>query len=79
MTRIEPELAKIKNLGEKLAKVRENNGPSALLQHYNRIDDLNTFTRKYMHGEGRNPDAEHLSVSELRGWVKKTLELTGNL
>jgi hypothetical protein len=29
--------------------------------------------------EGRNPDAEHLSTSELKGWVKKTLELTSSL
>jgi energy-coupling factor transporter ATP-binding protein EcfA2 len=79
ITRIEPDLAKFKNLGEKLAKVRANNSSPALVQHYDRIDDLNTFTRKYMHGEGRNPDAEHLSEAELRGYVKKTLELTGNL
>ena len=79
MKRIVPELAKIKSLGDKLAKIRTDNGPPALLAHYDLIDDLNTFTRKYMHGEGRNPDAEHLSVAELRGWVKKTLELTGNL
>lgn len=26
-----------------------------------------------------NPDAEHLSVDELRGYVKKTLRLTGSL
>jgi hypothetical protein len=79
MTRVVPELAKIKSLGDKLGKIRDDGGPPALLQQYNRIDDLNAFTRKYMHGEGRNPDAEHLSAAELRGWVKKTLELTGNL
>jgi wobble nucleotide-excising tRNase len=79
MTRIEPELARVKSLGDKLAKIRENNGPLSLLEKHDRIDDLNTFTRKYMHGEGANPDAEHLSTEELRGYVKKTLVLTGNL
>lgn len=79
MVRVDPDLAKIKSLGDKLAKVRENQGPAALMQSYDKIDDLNTFTRKYMHGEGRNPDAELLSAAELRGYVKKTLELTGNL
>jgi hypothetical protein len=79
MTRVVPDLAKKKSLGDKLAKIRADNSPPALMQHYNRIDDINTFTRKYMHGEGQNPDSEYLSESELRGWVKKTLELTGNL
>lgn len=79
MTRLEPELGKAKNLGDKLAKVRTDNAPDSLVKQYDLIDDLNTFTRKYMHGESKNPDAEHLSTSELKGWVKKTLELTGSL
>jgi hypothetical protein len=73
MVRIEPKLAKVNNLGEKLAKVRKENGPASLLHCYNLIDDLNTFSRKYMHGEGKNPDSEQLSVEELRGYVKRTL------
>ena len=79
MTRVVTELAKQKSLGDKLAKVRADKGPLVLLDRYELIDDINTFTRKYMHGEGQNPDAEYLSESELRGWVKRTLELTGNL
>ncbi|WP_315773029.1 MULTISPECIES: AAA family ATPase [unclassified Bradyrhizobium] len=81
MVRVVPELAKKKSLGDKLAALRDANGAPAnlLLQHYSRIDDINAFTRKYMHGEGRNPEAEQLSVAELRGFVKKTLELTGTL
>src|SRR5206468_9392122 len=79
ITRVDPGLGKIKNLGDKLAKIRVDKSPVALLPHYDLIDDLNTFTRKYMHGEGPNPDTEQLSLSELRGYVKKTLELTGSL
>jgi len=79
MVKIEPELAKIGSLGDKLAKVRKEGMPQSLLDKYDVIDDLNTFSRKYMHGEGRNPDAEQLSVDELRGYVKKTLRLTGSL
>lgn len=79
MVKIEPELAKIGSLGDKLAKVRKDGVPQSLVDKYDVIDDLNTFSRKYMHGEGRNPDAEQLSVDELRGYVKKTLRLTGSL
>ena len=79
MVRIEPKLAKVNNLGEKLAKVRKENGPASVLHCYNLIDDLNTFSRKYMHREGKNPDSEQLSVEELRGYVKRTLQLTGQL
>ena len=79
MARIVPELIKTPSLGDKLAKIREDKVPTVLLDQYDLIDDLNTFTRKYMHGEGRNPDATDLSRTELNGWVRKTLVLTGNL
>ncbi|RTE90663.1 hypothetical protein [Bradyrhizobium sp. LVM 105] len=54
MVKIEPELAKIGSLGDKLAKVKKDGMPQSLLDKYDVIDDLNTFSRKYMHGEGES-------------------------
>jgi hypothetical protein len=79
MRRIAPNLAKIKGLGNMLSKVREDGGPPILLDAYDDIDDINTYTRKYMHGEGRNPDTEPVSTTELHGFVAKVLEIAGAL
>jgi AAA domain len=69
MQRMAPELASINGLGNKLGKIRETSGPPLLLNAYDEIDDINIYTRKYMHGEGKNPDTEPISKSELAGFV----------
>lgn len=79
MQRIAPELANINGLGNKLGEIRKANGPSLLLDAYDEIDDINLYTRKYMHGEGKNPDIEPISKSELAGFVRKVLVIAGAL
>jgi wobble nucleotide-excising tRNase len=79
MKRMAPELAGIKGLGKMLNKIRENDGPPYLLSAYDEIDDINTYTRKYMHGEGKNPDTEPVHTTELHGFVGKVLEIAGAL
>jgi wobble nucleotide-excising tRNase len=79
MKRMAPNLAKIKGLGNMLGKVREDSGPPILLDAYDDLDDINNYTRKYMHGEGKNPDTEPVSTTELHGFVGKVLEIAGAL
>jgi wobble nucleotide-excising tRNase len=79
MKRLAPNLIKVKGLGNMLGKVREDKGPPILLDSYDDLDDINNYTRKYMHGEGKNPDTEPISATELHGFVGKVLEIAGAL
>ncbi|WP_428667583.1 AAA family ATPase [Reyranella sp.] len=80
MRRMAPQLlANVKGLGNMLDKVRDAQSPPVLVEAYADIEDVNTYTRKYMHGEGKNPDTEPLHTTELSGFVGKVLELTGAL
>jgi wobble nucleotide-excising tRNase len=79
MKRMAPNLIKVKGLGNMLGKVREDKGPPILLDSYDDLDDINNYTRKYMHGEGKNPDTEPVSATELHGFVGKVLEIAGAL
>jgi hypothetical protein len=80
MQRMAPQpLGGIKGLGNMLAKVREMNSPPILLDSFHDIEDINTYTRKYMHGEGTNPDKEPVHGTELHGFVGKVLEIAGAL
>jgi len=79
MQRMAPELASVNGLGNKLGEIRKANGPPLLLDAYDEIDDINIYTRKYMHGEGKNPDTEPISKSELAGFVRKVLVIAGAL
>jgi wobble nucleotide-excising tRNase len=72
-------LANVTGLGNMLEKVRAAQSPPILAEAYADIEDVNTYTRKYMHGEGKNPDTEPLHATELMGFVGKVLELTGAL
>jgi hypothetical protein len=49
MKRVAPQLAKIKGLGNMLGKVREAGTPPIILDAYDDIDDINSYTKKYMH------------------------------
>jgi hypothetical protein len=80
MQRVAPQLlGGVKGLGNMLGKVREANSPPILVDAYADIDDINTYTRRYMHGEGRNPDGEPVHTTELEGMVAKVLEIAGAL
>jgi len=81
MRRMAPQLlANVKGLGYMLEKVRDApTPPPMLIEAYDDLEDVNTYTRKYMHGEGKNPDTEPLHATELAGFVAKVVELTGAL
>jgi hypothetical protein len=79
MKRMAPNLIKVKGLGNMLGKVQEDKGPLILLDSYDDLDDINNYTRKNMHGEGKNPDTEPVSAIELHGFVGKVLEIAGAL
>lgn len=80
MQRMAPQLlGGVKGLGNMLGKVRDANSPSILVEAYADIDDINTYTRRYMHGEGRSPDSEPVHTTELEGMVVKVLEIAGAL
>jgi wobble nucleotide-excising tRNase len=80
MQRVAPHLlTKVNGLGNMLAKIREPGSPQILVEAYDDIDDVNTYTRRYMHGEGRRPDSEPVHATELHGFVGKVLEICGAL
>ena len=80
MQRMAPQLfTSVKGLGNMLAKIREPGSPPILLDTYDDIDDINTYTRRYMHGEGRKPDSEPVYSTEVLGFVGKVLEIAGAL
>jgi wobble nucleotide-excising tRNase len=77
--RTAPQISSVKGLGNMLEKIRADGAPSILLDVYDAIDDLNNYTRKYMHGEGKNPNTEPVDALELNGFVRKVLEIAGNM
>ncbi len=79
MKRMAPQLTSIKGLGNMLGKIRDEDGPPILLDNYDAIDDINNYTRRYMHGEGKNPDTEPVHRNELEGFVGKVLVIAGAL
>jgi hypothetical protein len=79
MQRSAPQLLKgVTGLGSMLGVVRDANAPAVLLAVYDEIDDVNTYTRPYMHGDGRNQAGEPPSREELHGMVGKVLEIAGH-
>ncbi len=53
-------------------------GPTHLLaQEVDKMDLINVYTRRYHHGEGPQPATEIISESELQGFVRDTLAITG--
>ena len=56
----------------------EGERPSGFLEWRAAADRLTT-TPGYMHGEGKNPDTEPVSTTELYGFVGKVLEIAGAL
>jgi hypothetical protein len=63
MKRMAPQLAKIKGLGNMLGKVRDDGAPPIILNAYDDLDDINSYARKYMHGEGKNTSAHQPELS----------------
>jgi hypothetical protein len=80
MHRMAPQLlGGVKGLGNMLSKIRNAGSPPILIENYDDIDDINLYTRRYMHGESPNPDSEPVNTTELKGMVGKVLEIAGAL
>ena len=80
MRRMAPHvLGGVTGLGSMLEKIRDAGSPPLLVDLYDDIDAVNIYTRKYMHGEGPDPDNEPISETELKGFVEQVLDIAGPL
>jgi wobble nucleotide-excising tRNase len=78
MCRLAPEQLKdIKGMGLMIQKIRTDQNPISLLESLHDLTDINTYTRRYMHGENPNASSEQISRTELHGFVGKLLEIAG--
>jgi wobble nucleotide-excising tRNase len=64
-------------LGDILSKIRQTGTSHQLFKHYDELEDLNEYTKRYHHGDGQRPALEPINDTELQGYVKAVLEFTG--
>jgi len=64
-------------LGTIIGKVRSAGSSHQLFPLLDNLDLLNEYTRRYHHGENPNAATEPIDGTELQGFVKKTLAITG--
>ena len=64
-------------LGTIIGKVRTAGPAHQLYSLLDDLDALNEYTRRYHHGENLNAATEPINDTELQGFVKKTLTITG--
>ena len=65
-------------LGDMLATIRDGGEVHSLHEHYENIDEINTYSARYHHGEDPAVITEDpINDNELKGYVKRTLELVG--
>jgi len=64
-------------LGTIIGKIRTAGASHQLFPLVDNLDALNEYTRRYHHGENPNASTEPINDTELQGFVKKTLEITG--
>ena len=60
-----------------IEKIRADQAPLPLVDALGDLEDINAYTRRYMHGENPNAATEQVSPDELHGFVGKTLEVVG--
>ena len=78
MRRLAPtQLANVNGLGNMITRIRTDQMPVSLMNCLDDLTDINKYSRPSMHGENPNASAEQISASELRGFVRKLLEITG--
>ena len=58
-------------------KIRDEGDEHPLFPVCDDLDELNIYTRRYMHGENVNAGVEPITDGELQSYVRKTLEITG--
>lgn len=64
-------------LGTIIGKVRTAGPAQQLFPLLDKLDALNEYTRRYHHGENPNAATEPINDTELQGFVKRVLEITG--
>jgi wobble nucleotide-excising tRNase len=78
MRRLAPSrLAVVRGLGDMIQRIRSDQRPESLVDSLPDLTDINTYTRRYMHGETQNAASEPVSRGELQGFVCKLLEIVG--
>lgn len=78
MRRLAPDrLANVTGLGAMIERIRSDQMPASLIDCLHDLTDINSFTRRYMHGENPNGTTEPISRDELHGFVGKLLEIAG--
>lgn len=70
-------LADTDTFGLIAGKIRTAGAAHPLFPLCDDLDELNVYTRRYMHGENQNAATEPITDGELHGYVRKTLEITG--
>jgi wobble nucleotide-excising tRNase len=78
MRRLAPDqLATVTGLGNMIQRIRTDQKPVSLVDCLHDLTDINSFTRRYMHGENPSAASEPVSREELRGFVGKLLGIAG--
>ncbi len=64
-------------LGTILGKIRRDGVTHPLAAIADDMDTLNDYTKRYHHGDNSHAAKEPISDTELQGFVKKTMTITG--
>jgi len=70
-------LVETDTLGGIVTKIRNAGAGHQLFPLCDDLEELNEYTKRYHHGEGQQPATEPISDTELQGYVRRTLEMTG--
>lgn len=60
-----------------IQRIQSDQSPVSLVDSLSDLTDINTYARRYMHGENQNAVSEPVSRRELQGFVAKLLEIVG--
>ena len=64
-------------LGVMIGKIRAAGAGHQLFPLCDGIEELNVYTSRYHHGENPHAATEPINDTELQGYVRRTLEMTG--
>jgi len=67
----------VDTLGTIIGKIRTAGAAHQLFPLLDDLEALNEYTRRYHHGENPSAATEPINDTELQGFVKRTLEITG--
>ncbi len=66
-------------LGSMVGSIRDAGVSHPLAEIFEDLDELNTYSRRYHHGDNPNAANEIVDGAELQGYVKRTLKVVGCL